>query len=83
MIIRLETGETTILGAWCRMVYGVGWFPTVVIIRLETGKTTILGVGCRAGVGCRVVPHSCENKAISAPSWAWAWAWAELGKKWY
>ena len=27
-----------------------------------------------------MVPHSCENKAISAPSWAWAWAWAELGK---
>ena len=25
-----------------------------------------------------MVPHSCENKAISAPSWAWAWA--ELGK---
>ena len=24
-----------------------------------------------------MVPHSCENKAISAPSWAWAWA--ELG----
>ena len=24
-----------------------------------------------------VVPHSCDNKAISAPSWAWAWA--ELG----
>ena len=24
-----------------------------------------------------VVTHSCENKAISAPSWAWAWA--ELG----
>ena len=47
--------------------------PTVVILRLETGKSTIPGVvGCR-----RVVPHSCENKAISAPSWAWAWA--ELG----
>ena len=28
-----------------------------------------------------MVPHSCENKAISAPSWAWAWAWAELGNK--
>ena len=26
-----------------------------------------------------MVPHSCGNKAISAPSWAWAWA--ELGKK--
>ena len=26
-----------------------------------------------------MVPHSCDNKAISAPSWAWAWAWAELG----
>ena len=26
-----------------------------------------------------VVPHSFENKAISAPSWARAWAWAELG----
>ena len=56
--------------------------PTVVILRLETGKSTIPGVGCMVyGVGCRVVPHSCENKAISAPSWAWAWAWAELGKK--
>ena len=31
-------------------------------------------------VWCMLVPHSCENKAISAPSWAWAWAWAELGK---
>ena len=50
--------------------------PTVVILRLETGISTIPGVGC-----CMVVPHSCENKAISAPSWAWAraWAWAELG----
>ena len=48
--------------------------PTVVILRFETGKSTIPGVGA----GCRmVVPHSCENKAISAPSWAWAWA--ELG----
>ena len=28
-------------------------------------------------VGCMLVPHSCENKAISAPSKAWAWA--ELG----
>ena len=39
------------------------------------------GVWCMVqGVGCRVqVPHSCENKAISAPSWAWAWALAELG----
>ena len=47
----------------------------------QTGKTTIPGVGSMVyGVGCRVVPHSCENKAISAPSWAWAWAWAELGK---
>ena len=28
-----------------------------------------------------VVPHSCDDKAISAPSWDWlAWAWAELGK---
>ena len=45
--------------------------PTVVILRLETGKSTIPGVWCRR----RVVPHSCENKAISAPSWAWA----ELG----
>ena len=39
-------------------------FPTVVILRLETGKSTIPGVGCRM-----VVPHSRENKAISAPSW--------------
>ena len=30
-------------------------------------------------VWCMLVPHSCENKAISAPSWAWDWAWAELG----
>ena len=44
--------------------------PTVVILRLETGKSTIPGVGCMVyGVWCRmVVPHSCENKAISAPS---------------
>ena len=35
VIIRLKTGETTIPGVvWCR-VYGVGWFPTVVIIRLS------------------------------------------------
>ena len=26
-----------------------------------------------------MVPHSCENKAISGPSWAWDWA--DLGKK--
>ena len=37
---------------------------TVVKIRLKTGKTTIPGA-----VWCMVVPHSCENKAISAPSW--------------
>ena len=24
------------------------------------------------GIGCRVVPHSCENEAISAPSWGLA-----------
>ena len=41
--------------------------PTVVIIRLETGETTISGVRCRM-----VVPHSCDNKAISAPSWGLA-----------
>ena len=40
-------------------------FPTVVIRRLKTGEAimaeaTIPGVGCR-----RVVPHNCENKAIS------------------
>ena len=29
VIIRLETGKTTITGVGC-MVYGVGWFPTVV-----------------------------------------------------
>ena len=40
--------------------------PTVVKIRLKTGKTTIPGYG---GVWCRVVPHSCGNKDISAPSW--------------
>ena len=34
MIIRLETGETTIPGVGC-MVYGVGWLPTVVRIRLS------------------------------------------------
>ena len=38
--------------------------PTVVILRLETGKSTI------PGVGCMVVPHSCD--------WL-AEAWAELG----
>ena len=59
--------------------------PTVVIKRqgLETGKTPIPGVWCMVsyGVGCRVVPHSCDNKAISAPSWVLAgWlARAELG----
>ena len=35
VIIRLETGETTIPGVWCCMVYGVGWFSTVLIIRLS------------------------------------------------
>ena len=44
--------------------------PTVKIIRLETGKNII--PGCMYGVGCMVVPHSCENKAISAPSWGLA-----------
>ena len=48
--------------------------PTVAIKRLETGKTTIPGVWCPIvyGVGCRVVPHSCDSKAISAPSWGLA-----------
>ena len=47
--------------------------PTVVIIRLETGETTITGVWCCMvyGVWCMVVPHSCDNKTISAPSWGW------------
>ena len=53
--------------------------PTVVILRLETGKSTIPG-GCMVYAVCRMlVPHSCENTAISAPSWAWAWA--ELGNR--
>ena len=34
VIIRLETGETTIPGVG-RMEYGVCWFPTVVRIRLS------------------------------------------------
>ena len=52
--------------------------PTVVIMRLEAGKTTIPGW---YGVGCRVVPHSCENKAISAPSWGLAgWLGLSLAK---
>ena len=45
--------------------------PTIVIKRLETDKTTIpgcYGVWCMVGL----VPHSCENKAISAPSWGLA-----------
>ena len=59
--------------------------PTVVKIRLKTGKTTIpgrYGVGCRVyGVLCRVVPHSCGNKA-PPPAGDWlAGAWAELGNK--
>ena len=49
--------------------------PTVVMIRLKTGETTIPGVvWCRMvhGVGVRVVPQSCDDKAISAPSWGLA-----------
>ena len=35
-------------------------------------------------VWCRVIPHSCENKAISAPSWGlagWSMGWAR--QLWY
>ena len=52
--------------------------PTVVMIRLETGKLLfqVYVVWC-----CMVVPHSCDNKAISAPSWGLAgWLGLRLAK---
>ena len=49
--------------------------PIVVIIRLKTGKTII------PGVWCMVVPHNCDNKATSAPSWGLAgWLGRSLAK---
>ena len=49
-----------------------------VVNKSWTGKNYYSGL-----VGCRVlvVPHSCENKAISAPSWAWAWVSLAKRKK--
>ena len=46
VILRLETGKSTIPGVWC-MVYGVvGWFPTAVRIRLSQPPAGLgLGLG--------------------------------------
>ena len=45
VILRLETGKSTIPGVGC-MVYGVWWFPTAVRIRLSQPPAGLgLGLG--------------------------------------
>ena len=48
-------------------------------IAVTMAETTIPGAWCRVnGVWCMVVPHSCDNKAISARL-SWSGAGADLG----